>query len=118
MNQRIASAAHTATLVGADLPLGQYGGCWLTAILDVTAVPGTDTVQLVIEGKDPQSGKYYTLLSAAARSTAGTDVLTIGPGVATVANVSAAGVVPSIYRTRVVHSAGTSFTYSLSSSET
>lgn len=115
-NQIFTSAARSATFVGDDNKKvsGNHG---VKAVLDVTAVPGVDTVQLVIEGKDPASGKYYTILSAAARVAAGTDVLTIFPGNAVTANVSASDTLPDVYRARVIHSAATSFTYSLSLTE-
>jgi hypothetical protein len=112
-NQRYASAVRTASFTGDDNP-AVPGALSITAVLDVTAVPGTDTVQLVIEGKDPASGKYYTLLQGAARSTIGTDVLTVAPGITVTANQSAAAVIPPVYRARVVHSAGSNFTYSVS----
>lgn len=112
-NQIYASAVRTATLVGDDNKK-VAGSNGLFAILDVTAVPGIDTVTLIVEGKDPASGKYFTLLSAAARVATGTDVLQIYPGVAVAANVSASSSIPDTYRARVVHSAATSFTYSVS----
>jgi len=111
-NQNFISAASVATFVGDDnrkVP----GSVGLKAVLDVTAVPGVDTVQLVIEGKDSQSGAYYTILAAVARSGVGRDVLTVHHGITVAANVSASDVLPDVYRARVVHSAGTSFTYSL-----
>lgn len=112
-NQSFASAVRSATLVGDDNKKvsGNHG---LVAILNVTAVPGVDTVQLVIEGKDPVSGVYYTILSSTARVAAGTDVLRVLPGIAVTANQTASDVLPDTYRARVVHSAGTNFTYSLS----
>jgi hypothetical protein len=115
-NQRFASAVRSANFIGDD-NVKVPGNRGVKAVLDVTAVPGVDTVQLVIEGKDPLSGKYYTVLQAAARVAVGTDVLTIAPGIAVTANVSAADELPDVYRARVVHSAGTNFTYSLSLAE-
>lgn len=115
-HQRYPSQARTATFVGDDnnsVP----GAASVTAYLNVTAVPGTDTVTLVLEGKDPLSGTYYTVLQAAARSTTGMDALTFGAGAPVVANQSTGAPVPRVYRARVVHSAGTSFTYSLSVQE-
>lgn len=112
-NQSYASAVRAATFVGDDnRKVPGNRGC--KAVLNVTAVPGVDTVQLVIEGKDPVSGVYYTILQAAARAANGTDVLTVNPGNASTANVSAPDALPDTYRARVVHSAGTNFTYSLS----
>jgi len=116
-NQAYASAVRAATFVGDDnrkVP----GNRGLVAVLNVTAVPGTDTVQLTIEGKDPVSGVYSTILSAAARVATGTDVLTVGPGAAVTANVSANAALPDVYRARVIHSAGSNFTYSVSITET
>ena len=116
-NQSYASAARTATFVGDDnrkIP-GNRGAM---VMLNVTAVPGIDSVQLVIEGKDPVSGVYTTLLAAVARLIAGVDVLTVGPGALVTVNVSANAALPDTYRVRVIHSAGTSFTYSISVQET
>lgn len=115
-NQSYASAARTATLIGDDnrkVP----GNRGVKAVLDVTAVPGIDTVQLVIENKDPVSGKYVQVLAAAARVATGTDTLTVYPGGAVTANVSANDSIADTYRIRVVHSAATSFTYSVSVTE-
>jgi hypothetical protein len=115
-NQSFASAVRNATLVGADnkkVP----GSNGVKAVLDVTAVPGVDTVQLVIENKDPVSGKYVQVLAAAARAGAGTDTLTVYPGGKVTANVSENDEIADNYRVRVVHSAGTNFTYSVSVTE-
>lgn len=111
-HQNFASAVRNATLVGADnkkVP----GANGVKAVLNVTAVPGVDTVQLVIEQKDPVSGVYTQILAAAARAGAGADTLTVYPGIAVAANVSANDVLPDDYRIRIVHSAGTNFTYSV-----
>lgn len=115
-NQSYASAVRSATFVGDDnrkVP-GNHG---CIAVLNVTAVPGIDTVTLVIEGKDPVSGVYSTVLQAAARIATGTDVLQVQPGGAVTANVSANASLPDVYRVRVVHSAASNFTYSLSVTE-
>jgi hypothetical protein len=114
--QTYPSAVRAATLVGDD-NIKVPGNEGVKAVLNVTAVPGVATVQLVIEGKDKASGAYYTILQAAARVGAGVDVLTVYPGVAVTANVSASDVLPDVYRARVIHSAGTNFTYSLSLTE-
>lgn len=115
-NQRYASAIRNATLVGDD-NVKVSGNHGVKAVIDVTAVPGVDTVQLIIEGKDPQSGGYYTILAQVAQAGAGRYVLTVLPGIAAAANVSASDSLPDVYRARVVHSAGTNFTYSLSLTE-
>lgn len=112
-NQRYVSAVRAASFVGDD-NTKTPGNRALKAVLDVTAVPGVDTVQLVIEGKDPLSGKYFPLVSQVATAAIGTYVLTVAPGITVAANVSVADELPDVYRARVVHSAGTNFTYSLS----
>ena len=115
-NQAYASAVRAATLVGDDnkkVP----GSRGVKAVLNVTAVPGVDTVQLVIENKDPVSGVYTQVLAAVARAGAGADTLTVQPGGPVTANVAANDQVADTYRIRVVHSAGTNFTYSVSVTE-
>lgn len=111
-NQKFASAVRAATFVGDD-NVKTPGSLGIIAVLDVTAVPGVDTVQLVIERKFALSGKYVQVLAAAARAGAGTDVLTVYPGAAAVANVTANDAMSDQYRVRVVHSAASNFTYSV-----
>ena len=53
----------------------------------------------------------------AALVAAGVDVLQVQPGGAVTANVSANASVPDVYRVRVVHSAASNFTYSVSVTE-
>lgn len=115
-NQSYASAVRSATFVGDDnRKVPGSRGCKVT--LNLTAVPGTDTVQPIIEGKDRVSGAYYPILTGAAQVATGVYVLTVLPGAAVTANVSASDALPDTYRVRVVHSAGSNFTYSLSVDE-
>ena len=115
-NQIYPSVVRSATLTGDDNKKNPGNhGC--IAILNVTAVPGVDTVTLVIEAKDPASGVYYTVLQATSRVATGMDVLQVQPGGAVTANQSANASLPDTYRARVIHSAGTAFTYSLSLTE-
>jgi predicted Zn-dependent protease with MMP-like domain len=111
-NQKFQSAVRAATFAGDD-NVRSPGNRGILAVLDVTGVPGVDTVQLVVERKFALSGKYVQVLAAAARAGAGTDVLTVYPGAIAVANVTANDVMSDIYRVRVVHSAATNFTYSV-----
>jgi hypothetical protein len=115
-NQIFPAAARSATFIGGDnARSGLNKGCKVAMV--VTAVPGVDTVQLVIEGRDPASATYYTMLQAAARVAAGTDILTMYPGETNTANVSVNDQIPDVYRVRVVHSGAGVFTYSVSVSE-
>jgi len=52
----------------------------------------------VIEFQDPIGGDWVSLLESAAKSSAGTFTLTVGPGVTTVANVSLNAYAPAILR--------------------
>jgi len=85
----------------------------LHLIIDVTVVPGVDTVTFTVKGKDPLSGKYYTLLASAALVATGTVVLKVYPGLTAAANLVASDVLPADWRVEVTHSAGTNFTYSV-----
>ena len=115
-NQSFVSAIRNATFVGDDnKKVSGNHGC--KVVLNLTAVPGVDTVQPIIEGKDRISGAYYTILQGAAQPTAGTYVLTVLPGIAVTANASASDSLPDTYRVRVVHSAASNFTYSVSIDE-
>lgn len=107
----LASAARTASTDSGDLVNRSARGLHL--IIDVTAVPGVDTVTFTIQGKDPLSGKYYTILASAAIVAASTVVLKVYPGMTAAANLVASDVLPSDWRVLVTHSAGTNFTYSV-----
>lgn len=81
-------------------------------IVDLTTVPGVDTVTVTIQGRDPVSGKLYTILASAALSAQATTVLKVGPGLPVAANLSANDVLPDDIQITFTHSAGTNFTYS------
>jgi len=106
-----ASAARTATVNGQDMSNDAYK-C-VVVVLDITVVPGGDTVTLTIQGKDVLSGKYYTLLAGSAEAGTATKTYSVCPGITVTANVSAAQVLPQTWRAIVTHSAAGSFTYSV-----
>lgn len=92
----------------------------LTAVLDVTAVPGTDTVTLVIEEFNPSTGGFNEVFRCAARAEIGKDVLHVAPGVPIARPAADAGTLlhsanhpVAQYRLRVEHSDEGEFTYSL-----
>lgn len=69
--------------------------------VDITAMSGTlPVLTIYIEGLDTASGKWYTLLASAALNLTGLNLLTIYPGVATVANVAVSQVLPATWRIR------------------
>lgn len=106
----LASAARTATTTTSDVIKSTEKG--IHVIIKVTAVPGVDTVTPKIQAKD-SLGNYYDLLVGTAISTTGTTVLKLAPGISAIANASAADILPDVYRVVMTHSAGTSFTYSV-----
>jgi hypothetical protein len=70
--------------------------------LIVDAPAGTGTITVTIQGKDPLSGKYYTILASAALAVGSTTVLLIYPGATAAANLIANDVLPSTWRVSVV----------------
>ena len=109
----LASAARTTTQDGVDLLTGSFVG--VKVVLDMT-VPGTGSVTLTIQGKDPTSGEYYTILAGAAVTTDSTNVYTVFPGAPASANVSANDHLPAVIRIRVVANNANSATYSVGAS--
>ena len=106
----LASAARTATQTSDDQRNARGRGIHL--VIDVTAGAGF-SITPIIEGKDPVSGKYYTILTGAAITTTGTNVLKIYPGISANPNASANDILPKTWRVRVTHADATSVTYSV-----
>lgn len=93
----ITHTAASAGVNGADQT--NYNGRGVKVIIDVTAITGTSpTLTVTLQGKDPTSGKYFTILASAAISTVSTVVLTIFPGATASANVTANDVLPRTFR--------------------
>lgn len=106
----IASAARTATNNSADII--NYNGRALIAVLNVT-VAGTGSVTLSIQGKDPVSAAYYTILAGAAVTTVSTNVYVVGLGITETANVDVAFPLPRTFRVLITHNNANSITYSV-----
>jgi len=107
----LASTARTATNSTANRVKG-LGVKSLHLILNVTVVPGGDTITPKLVGIDAL-GIPYDLLVGAAISTTGTTVLKLGQGVGLLANGSAQDLLPDLYKVTITHSGSGSFTYSL-----
>ena len=110
----LASAARTVTTSSADQT--NYNAKGIIVVFDVTAVPGTDTVQLKVQAKDPASGKYIDMVTGTAESAVGTYVYAVYPGIGdkgTILDNYEELPLPRTWRVQVVHSAATSFTYSV-----
>lgn len=89
---------------------------FLHVIIDVTAVTATPALTVTIQGKDPASGKYYTILASTAIATVSTTVLKVGPAFTAAANLVANDMIPSIWRVTVTHGDTDSATYSVGAS--
>lgn len=89
----------------------------IIAWLNVTAVPGVDTVQLVLEERDPASGAWTQVTATTATAVTGMVKLKLKQAIAAVAatttGVQAQDTLPGTWRLRVVHSGAGNFTYSL-----
>lgn len=107
-----ASQARTATPTDFN-PQNNRFARGVDVIIDMTVVPGVDTVTFTIEGYDQASQKWYTILASAALVAIATTVLRVFPGATASANAAANAALPVGWRVRATHSAGTSFTYSV-----
>jgi hypothetical protein len=79
----------------------------------MTAVTATGSVTATIQGFDTASGKYYTLLEAAAITGVSTVVLRVHPDLAPSANLIADDFVPSKFRIEMDHLNSVAMTYSV-----
>ena len=109
-----ASAVRAATGNSLDQRNPMQKGAVIT--IDMTAVPTVDTVTFTVEGKDPISGKYYTILTSAAIVAVSTVILRVYPALVAIANLTVNDVLPDTWRVVATHSAGTNFTYSVAAS--
>jgi hypothetical protein len=95
------SGAAAQTINGNDFTSMQ--GIGMKLVVDVTAISGTTPgLTVVIEGKDPISGKYYTILSSAVITAVSTVVLNVYPGLTAAANLKADDIIPTVWRVKAV----------------
>lgn len=108
----LASLSRTATNSTADFT--NYGHQGILIFLDVTAVhaSGSD-IKVKIEGKDPASGKYYTILESASVITVTTNVYRVNPLLTAAANTIAKDNVPTTFRFTLTHANANAITYSV-----
>lgn len=95
------AAASTQTTTISDIPNYMFKG--LKVVVDITAISGVGaTLTVTLQGKDPLSGKVFTLLASAGLTATGTTVLNLFPGAAVSANVSANDQLPSVWNIKYV----------------
>ena len=84
------------------------------AVIITTAVGVTPSTVFSIQGWDPASSTWETLISSAAVIATGTTSIQVNPGSASVTNVSAQRVVRQKMRVLATHGNAVSHTYSVS----
>jgi 2-keto-3-deoxy-6-phosphogluconate aldolase len=93
----------TATTNGPDMDNnGSAGGHFVINIGTITGTAPTAT--FTIQGKDPLSGQYYTILASTALNATGATVLKVFPGLTAAANSVASDIIPPTWR--VIMTAG------------
>lgn len=107
------SAARTATN---NSELLDSDGCkYLDLVIDITTF-SAGSLTVTVQGHDPISGKYYTVLASAALAAAATTVLRVGPALTAAANTVANFAMPKKFRVLLTHADATSITYSIGAS--
>jgi len=92
------------------------GGTGLVLVIDVTAATSSPSVVFTIQGKDPASGKYYTILASSAITGTGTTVLRVHPDLTAAANSVAKDMLPAVWRVSAAHGNTNSITYTVGAS--
>lgn len=118
-NQNFTVAA--SQTVGASGNTGDLDNASFTGLVlfaNISAISGTSpTIVFTIEGKDPVSGAYYTLLASASLNATGLTTLTVYPASPAVNNSVANAVLPRTFRVKwTVGGTGPSVTFSLGAS--
>lgn len=88
-------------------------GRGVKVVLNMTTV-GTGSVTLHIQGLDSGGSVFYDQLVGSAVTTNSTNVYTVYPGIAVVANATASDVVPRTWRVQVVANNANATSYSVS----
>ena len=110
------SAARTATPTAVSIEDDYVLG--IQVVINVTAVGVTPSVVPTIDGYDPLSDTWYTLLTGAAITGTGATVLRVHPDLAAVTNLTAQDFLPKKYRLVMTHGNATTITYSVTVNST
>lgn len=108
-----ASAARTTnpTLTPAAFD-NDPGAGGVQVIVNITSA-GTGSINVFVEGFDPASNAYFTILDSGALTTNQTKLLTVYPHVTDAANSKAGQPLTKRWRVRVNHNNANSMTYSV-----
>lgn len=105
------SAARTVTTNSADFT--NYNNTGLHLVINVSAITATPSITPTIQGKDPISGTYYTVLTGLPITTTGINIIKVYPGISAVVNASASDILPRTWRLNMAHADADSITYSV-----
>jgi len=108
----ITAVAATTTQTSADQI--NFNARGIKVVVNVTAISG-GSITVALQGKDAASGTYWTLLASVAVSATGAFTLTLYPGVAVTANVSASDILTRTWRVQVTP-AGSTASYTVGAS--
>lgn len=106
----LTSASRTTTQTSPDYTNLSCTGAIL--VLDITT-PGTGSITLSVDGKDPVSGKYYNIITGNPETTTVTRVYRIHIGLTASANATVNDALPKTFRVVVTHNNSNAIVYSL-----
>lgn len=105
------ASSYSSTQISGDIDTGGMDN--MQVMLNLTVVPGVDTVQLIIDAKDASTGTYDPIANITATAVTGYFTLQAGIGINSATNKFNT-LLPTRCRVRVVHSGAGAFTYSCS----
>jgi hypothetical protein len=113
-NQEILALKLTATAASTNGPDQENTSCRSgVMVVDVSAITG-GSATFTLQGKDPHSGKYYTILASAAATTIQTIVMRVDSAMSVATNLVAADLIPRTWR--AIYTQGTSAVVTVSAS--
>jgi hypothetical protein len=106
----LAARTATPTKVNQDNLRGARG---CVIYINCSTSSATPSVVVTLQGFDPLSGEYWTILASAAITGAGNTVMRIYPGLTAIANLTASDVLPPRWAVDATHADADSITYSV-----
>ena len=92
------------------------GGIGCIVVINITAVTSTPSTTFTIQGKDPASNTYYTILASSAQAGTGQVILRVHPDLTASANAVAKDMMPAVWRVLASHGNANSMTYTVGAS--